>query len=64
MRFFIVFSMSFRTESPVFEVLNRYAFDIYLVQRIPMLLLVGRIRSNPLYLLLCALITVPLSLLW
>ena len=60
----IAFSMRFRMESPVFDYLNTYAFEIYLVQRIPMILLAGRVSSNLLFFVISAFITIPLAILW
>ena len=60
----IAFSMRVRMKSPVFEYLNRYALEIYLVQRIPMILLAGRINSNLLFFVISALVTLPLAILW
>ena len=51
-------------KSPVFEYLNKYALEIYLVQRIPMILLAGRINSNLLFFVISAHVTLPLAILW
>ena len=52
-----------KKKSPVFEYLNRYALEIYLVQSIPMILLAGRINSNLLFFVISALVTLPLAIL-
>lgn len=62
--FLILFCMKIKMESPVFLWLNMYSFEIYLIQRIPMIALEGKISPNILYFLVSLLLTLGLALVW
>ena len=62
--FLILFCLKIEMNSPVFIYLNKYSLEIYLVQRIPMLIFQGKLQPNILYFLICAAITYLLALVW
>ena len=62
--FLILFCMKVKMDSPVFLWLNKYSLEIYLIQRIPMIALRGKIDPNILYFLVSLLITIGLALIW
>lgn len=62
--FLVLFSIWFSMNSPVYIFLNMYSLEIYLVQRIPMILLQGKVSPNLLYFILSFIITFVLALIW
>lgn len=62
--FLILFSMRIEMNSPVFIHLNKFSLEIYLVQRIPMLIFREKLNPNILYFLIAAAITYLLALVW
>lgn len=62
--FLILFCIKIKMDSPVFAYLNIYSLEIYLIQRIPMLVFRGKINLNLLYFIVSAVITLALALVW
>ena len=62
--FLILFCIKIKMDSPVFAYLNVYSLEIYLIQRIPMLVFRGKISLNLLYFIVSAVITLALALVW
>ncbi|MBQ6517288.1 MAG: acyltransferase family protein [Anaerolineaceae bacterium] len=60
----VLFCIKIKMDSPVFIFLNIYSLEIYLVQRIPMLVFQGRIKPNLLYFIVSAAITMGLAWVW
>lgn len=60
----ILFCIKIKMDSPVFAYLNIYSLEIYLIQRIPMLVFRGKISLNLLYFIVSAVITLVLALVW
>ena len=62
--FLVLFCLKVKMDSPFFSFLNRYSLEIYLVQRMPMLALQGKVQPNLLYFILVAALTMALALVW
>ena len=60
----ILFCVKFEMNSPVFMFLNTYSLEIYLVQRIPMLVFQGKLQPNLLYFIVSFAVTFILALVW
>ena len=62
--FLVLFCIKIEMNSPVFICLNNYSLEIYLVQRIPMLVFQGKLKPNLLYFIVSFAITFALAFVW
>lgn len=60
----LALSLKVRFGNPVLEFLGKYVFEIYILQRIPMILLQSHIRQKYIYFAVCLVITVILAFLF
>ncbi|SHM13088.1 acyltransferase family protein [Ruminococcus flavefaciens] len=62
--FLLLFSLKVRLYNNVLSWLSRYTLEIYLIQRIPMMIVQGKIKYSIVYFVICVLLTLGLALLW
>lgn len=62
--FFVLISEKLQFGNKISFWLSKYALEIYLIQRIPMIILQNRINSNVIYVIICMAVTFVLALLW
>lgn len=62
--FLILFSIKIQINNKVLNWLSAYTLEIYLIQRIPMTVLEGRITANIVYFAVCLILTLGLAIIW
>ena len=62
--FLLLFSLKVRLYNNVLSWLSKYTLEIYLIQRIPMIIVQGKIKYSIVYFVICVLLTLGLAILW